>query len=96
VALGLGIARSRQSVQSIVRIHRPMLKQWIRRGARSSYALFLTHFSVLLLVNALWDHLGWESTLALGLFTLGAWSSCLVLAVVFERYIERPLSAVRV
>ena len=96
VALGLGIARSRQSVQSMVRIHRPMLKQWIRRGARSSYALFLTHFSVLLLVNALWDHLGWESTLALGLFTLGAWSSCLVLAVVFERYIERPLSAVRV
>lgn len=96
VAIWLGIARRRQAMEATASASRPRLAQWIRTGARSSYALFLVHFSVLLLANLLWAQSGWVSNLALGLVTLGAWMTCTVLAIVFERYVERPLSAIRV
>jgi peptidoglycan/LPS O-acetylase OafA/YrhL len=96
VAIVLGVARSRLSTERLATLLRPTLQTWIRRGARSSYALFLTHFSVWMLANALWVNLGWVSVSALVVVTLIAWSACLLVAIVFERYVERPLALMRV
>jgi peptidoglycan/LPS O-acetylase OafA/YrhL len=95
VAIGLGVARSRLSTERLTSSPKPALSRWIRRGARSSYALFLTHFSILMLANALWVYLGWASDGAVLFVGFGAWCVCLMLAMVFERFIERPLSSVR-
>jgi peptidoglycan/LPS O-acetylase OafA/YrhL len=95
-AMLLGVARSRLSRERLARLHWSRLQDWIRRGARSSYALFLTHFSVLMLANALWANLGWVSVGALTGVVVGAWAACLLLAMAFERYVERPLSLIRV
>ena len=96
VALVLGLARSRLSTQQLATLVWSGLQTWITRSARSSYALFLTHFSVLMLANALWANLGWVSLGALVFVTLMAWAACLLVAMVFERYVERPLATIRV
>jgi peptidoglycan/LPS O-acetylase OafA/YrhL len=96
IALMLGMARSRLSTERLATPYRPRLQTWIRRGARSSYALFLTHFSVWMLANALWTNLGWVSVSALVGVTLGTWAACLLVAMVFERYVERHLATIRV
>lgn len=92
VALWLGVARSRQAVAASVPLHHPVLTRWMRRGGRGSYALFLIHFSVLLLANALWVRTGGATALQLALVMSGSWVSCWVLATLFERYVERPLA----
>jgi peptidoglycan/LPS O-acetylase OafA/YrhL len=94
-ALALGISRSRLSTAHAASTTRLRLNSWIRRGARSSYALFLTHFSVVMLTNALWANGRWESGASLALVSFFAWLACQLLAVLFERYVERPLSAIR-
>ena len=96
VAIGLGVARSRLSVGRLAATPRSLLSRWIRWGARSSYALFLTHFSMLMLANALWVYMGWASDGAVLFVAFCAWCVCQLLAMAFERYIERPLSSVRV
>jgi peptidoglycan/LPS O-acetylase OafA/YrhL len=96
VAMMLGVVRSHLSTERLATLQWPGLQTWIRRGARSSYALFLTHFSVWMLANALWANLGWVSVSALVCVTLGTWVACLLLAMVFERYVERPLSLIRI
>lgn len=96
VAIWLGVSRSRQAGQVSAPMRHPLLANWIRRTARSSYALFLTHFSVLQLANALWAHLGRASEARLALTMLSGWATCIVLAMVFERYVERPLSTIKV
>jgi peptidoglycan/LPS O-acetylase OafA/YrhL len=58
----------------------------------SSYALFLVHFSVLMLCNALWVQLGLMGAGALAWVVLGYWVTCLGVALLFERWVERPLS----
>jgi hypothetical protein len=95
VAMVLGVTRSRLSAERMVSTGRPRLNAWIRRGARSSYALFLTHFSVLMLVNALWVNQAWVSVGTLVLVTFCGWCVCQLIAVLFERYVERPLSALQ-
>lgn len=95
VAMVLGLARSRLSAQHLATLLWPGLQRWVRRSARSSYALFLTHFSVLMLANALWANQGWVSLGALVGVVLGAWGVCLLVAMVFERFVERPLSLIR-
>jgi hypothetical protein len=96
VALVLGLARSRLSLQPLATLNWPGLQMAIRRGARSSYALFLTHFSVWMLANALWADQDRVSLGALVFVTLMAWAVCLLVAMVFERYVERPLATIRV
>ena len=96
IAMVLGVARSRMPDGRSVLPRSPRLHAWIRAGARSSYALFLTHFSVWMLANALWANLGWVSVGALGFVTATAWVLCLLVATGFERYIERPLALVRI
>ena len=95
VAMVLGVARSRLSAGRSVLARSPRLYALIRAGARSSYALFLTHFSVWMLANALWVNLGWASVGALGFVTASAWVLCLLAAMGFERYVERPLASIR-
>lgn len=96
VAIGLGIARSRMAVEHSRPIPKPALSRWIRKGARSSYALFLTHFSILMLANALWAHLGLQSGGTAIFVVFGAWCVCVLLSMVFERFVERPLASVRI
>lgn len=97
VALGLGVARwqlSRDAHQTP-----PAKKSWgvwlLRRLSRSSYALFLTHFTIVLLANVLWVQWGWTFAGAAVWFTAGAWAVCILIAMVFERFVERPLSVLR-
>ena len=60
-----------------------------------SYALFLLHFPVLMLGNALYVKLGLTSAMATTLFMLGCWSVSLLLAYAFERRVEAPLAHLR-
>lgn len=64
------------------------LAQPLHLLGRSSYALFLTHFSVLTLANAAWAHWQWHFDGAALALLLGAWLACNGLAVLFERWIE--------
>lgn len=72
------------------------LPAWLVRATqilgRSSYAVFLLHFPVLMLVSALYVSLGWSGPgpamtgLALG------WAASVLLGLAFERWVERPLA----
>lgn len=69
----------------------PRAGHWLAAAADRSYALFLTHYTVVLLANAAlarWP--GWTSH-AWALAT-GAWLASLLLAWGFERAVERPLA----
>jgi peptidoglycan/LPS O-acetylase OafA/YrhL len=57
--------------------------------AQSSYALFLVHFSVLMLGNAAFVRLGLTGTVSAGLVLLISWFASMILAVWFERWVER-------
>lgn len=75
------------------------LPAWLLRATqtlgRSSYAVFLLHFPVLMLVSALYVSLGWSGPgpamtgLALG------WTASILLGLAFERWVERPLTRLR-
>ncbi len=62
---------------------------------RSSYALFLVHFPVLMLANALYARLGLQGPLTGLLALLLGWAGSVALAFVFERRVERPLARLR-
>jgi peptidoglycan/LPS O-acetylase OafA/YrhL len=72
------------------------LPQWLARVVavlgKTSYALFLVHFSVLLLGNALFAKQGlgggWPAALTLAL----CWAASLGLAISFERWVEAPIA----
>jgi peptidoglycan/LPS O-acetylase OafA/YrhL len=68
------------------------LERWVSLLGQSSYALFLTHFSVVLLINVLF--LQWHiaaPTAVAGMLLAGMLLSN-GLGVVFARYVEAPLS----
>jgi peptidoglycan/LPS O-acetylase OafA/YrhL len=64
--------------------------------ARSSYALFLVHFSVLILANTWFAQLHTSRSITLWGMLLGAWAASQMVALVFERWIERPLSQLKI
>jgi peptidoglycan/LPS O-acetylase OafA/YrhL len=68
------------------------LRQALHRGGTMSYALFLIHFPVLLLANALYARLEPAGAVALAATVLGYWLASLTLAWAFERYVETPLA----
>ncbi|MEP7050174.1 MAG: acyltransferase [Pseudomonadota bacterium] len=74
-------------------IHRWPRSRWVRWLAAISYSLFLVHFPVMLVVNALWSsHVPSAPWLSLlGMFTAYAISMCV--AVLFHYRVERPLVA---
>jgi peptidoglycan/LPS O-acetylase OafA/YrhL len=97
VALGLGVARWRMGRD----VHQetsptPTPLRVLRLLGRSSYALFLTHFTVVLLANVLWVRVAWMGPGTAAWFMAAAWVVCVVISLVFERFVERPLSAIRI
>lgn len=95
VALWLGFARWRMARDGHAHTLPVGLAKAVRVLGRCSYALFLTHFCVILLANVAWEHLQWTFSGSAGLVALVAWGACVALALVFERYVERPLSGLR-
>lgn len=57
---------------------------------RISYALFLVHFPIVLLANAMFVRLGWTSPGIAVFGILAAWTASVGLATVFHRRIELP------
>lgn len=98
VAVGLGVARWRMGHSSAGAqpTRKPMPLRVLRPLGRSSYALFLTHFTVVLLANVLWVRLAWTAPGAAAWFMAAAWVICVAISLLFERYVERPLSAIRI
>ncbi len=98
LALGLGVARwhLRREVQQKPTL-RPLALRLLRLLSRSSYALFLTHFSIVLLANVVWERFGWTATgYSVVWFAAVTWLVCVALSMLFERFVERPLSAIRI
>ena len=92
VALLLGLLQWRHhTATSPVRLP-ATLSHAVALLGKTSYALFLVHFSVLMIGNALFAQLGLGASGLTWLFLLGCWAACLGLAVLFERWIEAPLS----
>lgn len=93
VALLLGLAQWRdQNTPPAPPAAPAWLARWVAVRGNSSYALFLVHFSVLMLCNALWVQQGLQGAGALAWVVLGYWVTCLAVALLFERWVERPLS----
>ncbi len=64
----------------------------VRQLSNSSYALFLVHFSVLLLANALWAELGWQDGAGALAFMVGAWVLSLLASFAFHAQVEQRLA----
>lgn len=67
------------------------LTQAVGLLGKTSYALFLVHFPVLMLGNVLFAELALTGPWAAGLTLLGCWLACMGLSVLFERGVEAPL-----
>ena len=65
---------------------------WVRRLSNSSYALFLVHFSVLLLVNAVWATWGLQNHDWALAFVLAAWALSLVVSHAFHVQVEQRIA----
>lgn len=90
-AILLGLAQWHHRERSALTL-RPSLSNTLKQLSNSSYALFLIHFAVLVLGNALFSQLGWQSPqAAIGLLA-ACWLLCMVLSSLFVRWVERPLT----
>lgn len=69
--------------------------RWIRIFGRQAYALFLTHFAVWILANAVWATMATHTPVVAIAISAAAWVGSLGLAAIFERYVERPMAAWR-
>ena len=97
VALGLGVARWQLDHETTHRpVRRSLATRLQRMLSRSSYSLFLTHFSVVVLANVVWARMGANATGSAIGFTVAAWLVCIAISLLFEQWVERPLSAIRV
>ncbi len=63
--------------------------EWL---SRTSYALFLVHYAVLLLANAAWVGLGWEDGNAAVFFLAGSWMLAVCFSYLFHYQVERRLA----
>lgn len=68
------------------------LARWLGSLGRTSYALFLVHFPVLLIGNAWWARADLNGPLAGCAMFIAIWAGSLALAWGFERWIEAPLA----
>ena len=97
VALGLGVARWQLGHDTNQKpVLKPVALRLLRILSRSSYALFLTHFSIVLLSNVLWARFAWTVPGAAAWVAAAAWIVCVVVSMLFERFVERPLSVIRI
>jgi peptidoglycan/LPS O-acetylase OafA/YrhL len=63
---------------------------------RISYALFLVHFPVCLLANALFVRLGLNAPGAALAFMALAWAASIAIATLFYRWVEKPATSGRI
>jgi len=90
VALALGLSR-RSGLLAHCMSARPL--EFL---GRISYSVFLVHFPVCLLVNALFVRLGWLNPAGAVFGLLAAWALSLALADQFYRWIEAPAGKWRI
>lgn len=87
VALWLGLTQGRTFT---------LAPTWLERAlealGRSSYALFLVHFPVLLLGNALFEAMEWSTPGAGLAMYVALWAVSVALGWAFERWVEAPLA----
>ena len=86
--------RHAQAAERVVPRPASRLTQLLAHLGTHSYALFLVHFSVLLLVNALFASGAPERSLAGFVAMLAAWALSNLAAILFYRWIEQPASRV--
>jgi peptidoglycan/LPS O-acetylase OafA/YrhL len=67
------------------------LMRLVHRLGQSSYALFLLHFPILMLGNALFAKSDLQSPLSAVAVMFMCWLASVLLALLFERYVEAPL-----
>ena len=90
IAVALAVALLLAAWPAATRLDRAA---WLSRLSRTSYALFLVHFPVFLLVAAAFARWwpgadgGWAVRIAI------AWAASMIAADLFERFVERPLMA---
>lgn len=65
----------------------------VRAAGRISYALFLVHFPVILLFNALFARMRGDGATASLAAAACAWAASIALAIVFQRWVETPLAS---
>lgn len=92
VALLLGLLQWRHHATHVRATLPASLTRVVGRLGQTSYALFLVHFSVLMIGNALFARLGLRGTGPAVLVLLGCWVACLGLAFLFESWVEAPLA----
>lgn len=98
IALALGVAMllalSHQAAPPGHGLRLPAgLRHTIHALGRSSYALFLVHFPVLMLGNALYARWPYPSPWLTATTLLGTWGASVLLGLWFERRVETPLAA---
>lgn len=91
VALALGVALLLAATHGQWPGLPARLARALARLGRSSYALFLVHFPVLLVGNAWWAGRGLSGHGAALAIFVAIWASSMLLAWAFERWIEAPL-----
>ena len=96
VALVLALAtllNHKNSITTPTKPHSPApVRRMVHQLGHTSYALFLVHFSVLLLCNALFVYWRLTGALAAWIMLFGSWMACMGMATLFERWVERPLT----
>jgi len=92
VALLLGLTQWQSRTQRSEHRTHTLTKRVIHRLGQSSYALFLLHFPMLMLGNALFAKAGLHSPQSALSVMLLCWLASVLLALLFERYVEAPLA----
>lgn len=91
VALLLGLAQWRGNSRFLPRLS-ARLTRLVTAMGELSYSLFLVHFPVLTLGNAVFVRLGLSGPWAGTAFLLASWTASLGVALLFERWVEAPLA----
>lgn len=94
IALALCVALLLGSGQ-ILRSSRAFSAGWLQalvRWSSASYALFLVHFPICLLGNVVFDQMGWDGAEVSLLVSILTWAASWVVALIFHRRVEQPLS----
>ncbi len=73
------------------RIGTDRLASALQTLSNTSYALFLVHFSAVMVANTLYGQLGLNDPLSAGTIIALCWALSMGLSVLFERWVERPL-----
>ena len=92
VALLLALLQWRDHTSQLQAVMPAPLSRAVGLLGQSSYALFLVHFPVLMLGNALFARLQPRGSLAAMGVLLASWAVSLALALLFQRWVEAPLS----